>query len=232
MVAPVVAAGLIAGGAAITGSAINYISQNSTNSQMRDMARKAHQREVDDLRKAGLNPMLSANKGSVTPNLEAPRVDTTALASSAYNVAMMKSTMGLQSAQTEAAAGAAQASSAQAEGTRLNNDFTRSANIARLEVLKNEVVTSDLNNNVKRKQVEEIDANINKIRAETLRLGWSAKNEQKDFEYGRWGSQIMKPVETMLNSGKRWNERMEDIRLKMPTDNKGWYWTPEGLRKR
>jgi len=230
MAFPVAAA--IAAGAAVAGSAVNYISQQSTNNQMRDMARKAHQREVQDLRKAGLNPILSANKGAMTPSLEAPRVDTTALSTSAYNAAMMKSTLGLQSAQTESAMGAAQASSAQAEGTRLNNDFSRSANIARLEVLKNEVIQSDLNNQTKRKQVEEIDANINKIRAETLRLGWSAKNEQKDFEYGRWGSQIMKPVETILNSGKKWQQRLDDVRLNMPTDDKGWYWTPEGLRKR
>lgn len=232
MIDPVTGAALVAGGATIASSAVNYLSQQATNKSSINLANTAHQREVKDLRAAGLNPLLSVNKGAQTPTLNAPDVDTAAISNSAYQAMMMKSNLGLQSAQTNAANGAASASSAQAEGTRLNNDFSRQANISRLEVLKNEVTGSSLSNDVKRRQVEEIQASINRIRAETLRLGWSAKNEQKDFEYGRWGSQIMKPVETFLNSGKKWSERMDNLRLQMNTDEKGWYWTPEGLRKR
>lgn len=229
---PIIGGALVAGGATIASSALNYLSQQQTNDKQIELANTAHQRETKDLRAAGLNPILSVNKGAQTPTLNAPDVDSAAISNSAYQAAMMKSNLGLQAAQTANQQAGAQASSAAAEGTRLNNDFSRQANIARLEVLKNEVMGSSLSNDQKRAQLQEIQANINRIRAETVRIGWSAKNEEKNFEYGQWGSQIMKPVETILNSGKKWHERMENLRLKMPTDDKGWYWTPEGLRKR
>jgi len=229
---PIIGGAIIAGGATLASSALNYVSQQQTNSDMIDLANTAHQREKKDLIAAGLNPILSVNKRASTPTLNAPDVDTAAISNSAYQAATLKSNLGLQAAQTQQAAAGAQASSAAAEGTRLNNDYARSANIARLEVLKNEVMLSSLNNDQKRSQIQEIQANIDKIKAETLRLGWSAKNEEKEFQYGRLGSQIMKPVETFLNSGKKWHDRMEGLRLQMPTDSKGWYWTPEGLRQR
>lgn len=71
MVAPLVAASLISGGASILGGLMGSSSAKSANKAaakeaelnrafQREMAQNAHQYEVEDLRKAGLNPILSA----------------------------------------------------------------------------------------------------------------------------------------------------------------------------
>lgn len=80
------------------GSLLNYVSTERTNRQNKDMSREqmawqermsntAHQREVKDLVKAGINPNLTAGgSGSSTPtgsmpNLTAPQVDVPGLVS-------------------------------------------------------------------------------------------------------------------------------------------------------
>lgn len=64
--------GLAAGGLSLLGGIAQNYSARSESSRNRSfqerMSNTAHRREVEDLRKAGLNPILSVNKGLSTPS--------------------------------------------------------------------------------------------------------------------------------------------------------------------
>lgn len=66
-------------GASVATGGLSFLGQRETNEANKDlmegnqswqtyMSNSAHQREVNDLREAGLNPILSVNKGASTPS--------------------------------------------------------------------------------------------------------------------------------------------------------------------
>lgn len=74
--APAVAAAADVGGGLLT-SAFSIHETRQNRRFQRDMSNTAHQREVADLKKAGLNPILSATggKGESTPSGSVPSID-------------------------------------------------------------------------------------------------------------------------------------------------------------
>lgn len=97
MAAPVIGAALIGGatgliGARKTNKANRAISARQMAYQER-MSSTAHQREVKDLRLAGLNPILSANKGASSPGGASipSRNELQEATTSALNAALIKS---------------------------------------------------------------------------------------------------------------------------------------------
>lgn len=88
---------LISGGASIVGGVLQNNSAKSlaqsSNAQAIELANTAHQREVLDLQKAGLNPILSAGgNGASTPTIQTAPVGNVlgSAASSALNASLVK----------------------------------------------------------------------------------------------------------------------------------------------
>lgn len=112
---------LLAGGASLVGGLINSASNvRQARMQMRFQERMrdtSHQAEVKDLIKAGLNPMLSVNKGAATPPGAAANIDIGAdrAVHSAMAAMQIKGQMALQAAQANQMNSAAELNRAQAK---------------------------------------------------------------------------------------------------------------------
>lgn len=84
---------------AFAAGALSFIGQRRTNRQVEQMAANRHQVEVEDLRAAGLNPILSATgSGAPMPNIQNPWSPAVQAGSQVYSA---QSTAEMQSTQSE-----------------------------------------------------------------------------------------------------------------------------------
>lgn len=115
-------------------NAANRRASEDANMWSERMSNTAHQREVSDLRAAGLNPILSANKGASTPTPSVARMENTigpavnsALASAQAAASLhmqnkqVNSNVGLQAAQIESQGAQAKQSLASAKQSELQS---------------------------------------------------------------------------------------------------------------
>ena len=104
-------------------SSANALQQSLFNQQIgfnREVMQNRHQWEVEDLKKAGLNPLLSATTGTGT--LSAPSPPTTQKANYAQSAAQL-ATLSIQDKQADAMLQSAEAAKISAETAKTKTDF-------------------------------------------------------------------------------------------------------------
>jgi len=130
--------GAVSGGGSIIGTYLqnqaNARQQTRSQDYMTEMSNTAHRREVNDLRAAGLNPILSAMKGGAsTPNISPAKMENalgSGVTSAVDTIRMtnelkaINSTIGLQQAQGAAAVAGATKDIANAKNAEANTKTT------------------------------------------------------------------------------------------------------------
>lgn len=96
---PVVAGGAMAAGQGIISSAFNAFQAGKNRDWQERMSNTSHQREVKDLRAAGLNPILSARHGASTPPGATAQASSPDVTASALQAASLRGNLELQKAQ-------------------------------------------------------------------------------------------------------------------------------------
>lgn len=109
----------------------NIKNQNYWNNKNIELANTAHQREMADLKAAGLNPVLAANSGAATPALESPTVENTMpggyMNQLTQGIGILQGLASIKNIATNSALQGAQtaATAAQTAQTQLNTAITR-----------------------------------------------------------------------------------------------------------
>lgn len=166
-----ITAGIIAGGVGVAGSALSNVFQSGEADENRDfqerMSSTAHQREIEDLRKAGINPMLTAlGSGSSTPGGATASVNDLGPGISkgmetAIAVKGMNADLNLKDAQTDLAHDEGGLKAAMESETRTNARNTQEDTKAK--VLQNKIIEATMSSAIRKAKAEGDYSEVNQI---------------------------------------------------------------------
>ena len=172
-------------------AAYNMFAADQNRDFQRDMANTAHQRQVKDLKAAGLNPILSAKYGgAATPSGSQAAPPTFDATNKAIQAASAKATIANTEANTRKA-------DAEAKLAQISADTESSLTVERLVSRRAELLTLSENYGLtqdKRQHIkgmlEHIDAQIQKLELESQHssLGLEKAEKEADFWAGKGGT--------------------------------------------
>lgn len=160
-------AGILGAGASIFGSDQSAkAAKEAAQMQIaweRERARNAHQWEVEDLKKAGLNPILSAGgSGAVTGGISAPVPDTSGYTSAAQQISQILPTIaGLRKTQAD---------------INLQNSQAELNNETKLKTAADTILAQRNADLISAKEAwQRLDNKVKKVEADNAKLGYGVK---------------------------------------------------------
>lgn len=228
MVAPVVAAApaaapaassiagpLIAGGGALAqgmlSSAFNWASANKQMKFQERMSSTAHQREMADLRKAGLNPILSARHGGAS---SPPGAGAQASGPDAMHTALQAQLAQAQIRDVNSAAALKDTQAADIDRTQFLRLGQMHAEIDRA-IASGELSHQEMINAREQKKVIEKQLEILQVELSTSALGLDHARRESEFYKGIGGK-----IAPWMKLNPMGNTGINLLRLKTPTSNR------------